>query len=161
MNNNNNYKLNASILKKLRFINVLPFIVWPLLFCVAFFVMYSTFLNLYIRDIEYRSENTSYEVEQSFNNYLTQIDNTLKGSVAALEYMLDNKASDEEMLQYITYESERLGIVSSTGSRGIFGVFGGKFLHGLGWNPDNYDPTQRVWYQEAVKHQGEYCFVGP
>ena len=161
MNNNNNHKLNASILKKLRFINVLPFIVWPLVFCVAFFIMYNDFVDLYIEDIEYRSENTSYKVEQTFNNYLTQIDNTLKGSVAALEYMLDNNATDEEMLQYITYESERLGIVSSTGSRGIFGVFGGSFLHGLGWNPDNYDPTQRVWYQEAVKHGGEYCFVGP
>ena len=161
MNNNNNHKLNAALLKKLRFINVLPFIVWPLVFCVAFFIMYNSFFALYIRDLEYRSENTSYQVEKTFNNYLTQIDNTLKGTVATLEYMLDNDVSEEEMLRYITYESERMGIVSSTGSRGIFGVFGGKFLHGLGWNPENYDPTQRVWYQEAVKHKGEYCFVGP
>ncbi len=148
-------------LKKIRFLNILPFIVWPLLFFAAFFIMYFRFVNLYENNLICKCENASYQVEGTFDLYLTQIDNVLKGSAATLEYMLDTDASEETMLQFITYESERLGIVSSTGARGIFGVFDGKFLHGLGWNPENYDPTERVWYQEAIKANGQYVLVGP
>ena len=150
-----------STISKIKFKHVLPFIVWPFLFCVAFFLMYSRFVTLYVETIEYKSENMSHEVADTFEVYLTQIDNTLKSSVAALEYMISENESDQDMLEYISYQSEKLGIVSSTGSRGIFGVFRGSFLHGLGWNPENYDPTERIWYQEAVKNNGQYVFVGP
>ncbi len=149
------------IINKIRFRNVLPFIVWPLLFLVAFFIMYNRFVKLYVDNIEYISDNTSFEVADTFDVYLSQIDNTLKSSVAAIEYMISENESDEHILQYITYQSEKLGIVSSTGSRGIFGVFRGRFLHGLGWNPENYDPTERIWYKEAVGNKGQYVFVGP
>lgn len=148
-------------IRKISISNILPFVVWPILICVAFFLTYNRFIDLYLEVTEHRSENTSYEVEERVESYLRQIDNALNSSVSTLEYMIDQDASDEELLKFITYQSERLGIVSATGARGIFGVFRGSFLHGLDWNPENYDPTERVWYQEALAANGEYVFVGP
>lgn len=147
--------------KKLTVIQFLPFVFWPLLFFAAFFILYTRFAYLYERNLEYRSENISYEVKASFDLYLDQIDNVLKSTTAAVEYILDTDISEEVLQDYITYETGRLGLVSETGARGIFGVFDGRFIHGLGWNPEGYDPTERIWYQEAIKAGGQYTFVGP
>ncbi len=39
---------------------------------------------------------------------------------------------------------------------------GGKFLNNTGWIPPaNFEPTDRVWFQEAVKNQGKTTFSTP
>ena len=39
---------------------------------------------------------------------------------------------------------------------------GGKFLNNTGWIPPaNFEPTERVWFQEAVKNQGKTTFSTP
>lgn len=152
----------AYLLKRINIWNVLPFIIWPLLFLVAFFIMYSRMVNLYLNEMEYKGTNTASEVTESFLEYLNKVDDTLKASVGAVEYMMNSDVEDERILDYITYQSQELGIVSATGSRGIFGLFRGKFMHGLGWDPGaDYNPKERNWYQGAALKKGEYTFVGP
>ena len=150
------------ILSKVRAWNIIPFIGWPLLFFVGFFIMYSRMVALYIDEIEYQGDATADAISVNFLMYLNNIDDALKSSVSAVEYMIDNGGSNEDILKYITYESDRLGIVSASGSRGIYGVFRGEFLHGLGWVPGSeYVPMDRIWYTGAVEKNGRYTFVGP
>lgn len=149
-------------LKKIHFLNILPFIVWPLVFLVAFFIMYNRMVSLYMQEVEYKGTTAAYEITETFHGYLDQIDDTLKASAGVVEYMMDSGVEDESILRYITYQSEKLGIVSSTGSRGIFGLFRGKFMHGLGWDPGpNYQAKERNYYRGAAERQGDYTFVGP
>ena len=94
--------------------------------------------------------------------YLGNIDNTLKSCASSAEYMMAKGASEEEIRDYLVYESENLGITTKTGSRGVFGVFNGRFLDGVEWDLYNdYDATERLWYTEAVRNAGRYVFVGP
>ena len=149
-------------LHKVRFKNIVPFIIWPLLFLVAFFIMYNIMTAIYIDEIEYKGDATADAISLNFLMYLNNMDDALKSSVATIEYMMDKGESNEAVLEYITYESERLGIVSATGSRGIFGYFRGEFLHGLGWDPGpEYDAKERIWYKGALAEGGRYTFVGP
>ncbi len=150
------------ILSKLKLKDFIGFFIWPLVLFVTFFFVYNRFVTLYFEDVENRGTTAACDIVDSFRPYLDQIDDTLKTASATVEYMMSNGTSDEEILQYITYETEKLGIVSATGSRGIFGVFGGTFMDGVEWNPHpGYDPTKRPWYQVAVKNKGEYGFAGP
>ncbi len=152
----------AITLKKIHFLNVLPFFVWPLVFLVAFFIMYNRMVSLCMQEVEYKGTNAAYEITESFRKYLDQIDDALKFSVGAVEYMIYSDVDDETMIDFITYQSEKLGIESATGARGIFGLFRGKFMHGLGWDPGpTYDPKERNYYQGAATKRGEYTFVGP
>lgn len=152
----------TKILSRIRVWNIVPFVVWPLLFLVAFFIMYNRMVALYIDEIEYKGNATADAISVNFLMYLNNIDDALKSSVSLTEYMMDKGVGDEEILDYITYETEKLGVVSATGSRGIFGVFKGKFLHGLGWKPGaDYIPMERIWYTEALAKKGRYTFVGP
>lgn len=39
---------------------------------------------------------------------------------------------------------------------------GGKFLNNIGWvAPEGFEPTERVWFKEAVKNQGKTTFSTP
>ncbi len=152
----------TAFLHRIRVKNIVPFFIWPLLFLVAFFIMYNLMTSLYMDEIEYKGDAKADEISVNFLMYLNNVDDALKSSVAAIEYMMDQNAGDQEILDYITYESDRLGIVSATGSRGVFGWFRGKFLHGLGWDPGpDYDAKGRMWYKGALAKDGRYAFVGP
>ncbi|WP_022775776.1 sensor domain-containing diguanylate cyclase [Butyrivibrio sp. AE2015] len=150
------------MLNKKKIIRIIPFFFWPVIILVAFFWVYSNYENLYLKNIEYRGAKTTSYIADSFLTYLGNIDNTLKSCASSAEYMMAKGASEEEIRDYLVYESENLGITTKTGSRGVFGVFKGKFLDGVNWNPDSsYDAIGRLWYTEAVKNAGRYAFVGP
>jgi diguanylate cyclase (GGDEF)-like protein len=150
------------MLNRKKIIRIIPFFFWPVVILVAFFWVYSNYENLYLKNIEYRGAKTTSYIADSFLTYLGNIDNTLKSCAASAEYMMAKGASEEEIRDYLVYESENLGITTKTGSRGVFGVFNGRFLDGVNWNPDSsYDATGRLWYTEAVKNAGRYVFVGP
>lgn len=150
------------MLNKKKIIRIIPFFFWPVIILVAFFWVYSNYENLYLKNIEYRGAKTTYDIADSFLTYLGNIDNALKSCASSAEYMMAKGASEEEIRDYLVYESENLGIITKTGSRGVFGVFKGKYLDGVNWNPDSsYDAIGRLWYTEAVKNAGRYVFVGP
>lgn len=147
---------------KIRVWNIIPFVAWPLLFLVAFFIMYTRMVAVYMDEIEYKGDATADAISVNFLMYLNNIDDALKSSVSTVEYMMDQGKSNQDILDYITYESDKLGIVSASGSRGIYGVFNGEFLHGLGWVPGSeYVPKDRIWYTGALEKNGRYTFVGP
>ncbi len=153
---------SITVIKKIKARNVLPFILWPAIFVAGFFMIYGRFARLYVSTAEYRGAVAAGSIVDTFSVYLNNVDSTLKTCSATVEYMMANNATDEEILDYITYESESMGIVSSTGSRGIFGLFGGTFMDGIEWDPGpEYKPRERLWYQVAKENNGRYGFAGP
>jgi diguanylate cyclase (GGDEF)-like protein len=151
-----------AVLKKIRIKTIFPFIIWPVVFLATFFLIYSNYENLYMKSIEYKGASTANSITDTFLVYLNNVDTTLKSCARSVEYMLEENASKEEIHDYLKYESEKLLIVSSTGSRGIFGIIDGTLMNGIEWNPaPDYDPTQREWYQVAFRNQGRYGFSTP
>ena len=68
-----------------------------------------------------------------------------------LENVSDYMRSDEEMLTY-HYE----------GIYGLFDVYGDKYLDGIDWQiPDNFNPKERPWYQDAIAAKGETVITIP
>lgn len=44
----------------------------------------------------------------------------------------------------------------------IFGYIDGRYMSGSGYiPPDDYEPTERIWYKMAMEHPGEYVFSMP
>jgi len=70
------------------------------------------------------------------------------------------RAYMEEITKYIL--DEKSNLVGFSGLFGYFDVFGGAMIDGQKRTmPENYMPTERPWYKEAVEANGEIVFIQP
>ena len=107
-------------------------------------------------------------------------DDKISGVVAELEGYLDTSKSVlwvtadtvdlmtrhgiplEMVLNYITAESEKQERHFSSSFTGFYGYVKGRYLDGSGWTPpDDYDPTERGWYKNAIQAHGELIITPP
>lgn len=99
---------------------------------------------------------------QEFNDYLlTSIDAT-----ELVAYTIDNlikEGKDSEYIrEYLIQETNNYSNAISENYTGIYGLIDGNFLDGTGWIPDeNFEPTSRPWYKNAVKGKGKTMLVSP
>ena len=82
--------------------------------------------------------------------------------------MILRGAGKEEVRTYLNdttnyiIQNEDKQLLGFGGIFGFFDVFGGTMLDGQNrLPPDNYDPTKRPWYKEAVAANGEIVFLHP
>ncbi|MCR5595437.1 MAG: response regulator [Lachnospiraceae bacterium] len=95
-------------------------------------------------------------------NYLEMTKSTLWVTADSVDHMSHNGATSEEILRYITEESTNQEQYFDENYTGIYGFVGGEYLDGVGWvPPEDYDPTQRDWYRDAIKAGGETTIVSP
>ncbi|MBR6879565.1 MAG: response regulator [Clostridiales bacterium] len=105
-----------------------------------------------------RISNAAAEIE----NYLDTAKSVLWVTADTVDHMSQNGATSEELLRYITYESQEQAQQFDENYTGIYGYVGGEYLDGVGWVPyEGYDATQRDWYKLAVKAEGETIIVPP
>ncbi|MBR6452283.1 MAG: response regulator [Lachnospiraceae bacterium] len=78
-----------------------------------------------------------------------------------VKLMLDRGESTQSILAYITTETDHQTQLDES-IRGIYGYVSGEYIDGLGWiPPENYDPTLRDWYVDAMKAGGAAAVVSP
>ena len=141
---------------------VLLFLLLPVFLLVIIFLNFRMVFRLARDNIEYSGE---YEVRQ----YALKFEDRLKPGVHIMEYMAYNvehmfkdDASNDDILEFFVKESETYEDESDTATTGIYGYIRGEYIDGSGWIPDDdYVPTKRPWYIDAVAADGEMTYVAP
>ena len=80
-----------------------------------------------------------------------------------LDQMMKNgEASEEQISRYLTMQSETYRNVVDQDFDGLYGVFNGTYLDGIGWiPPEDYVPEERPWYRSALASAGKVALVSP
>lgn len=101
-------------------------------------------------------------ITADLENYLETARSVLWVAADTVDHMVANGATTEEIVEYITRESANTASQFDESYTGIYGYINGKYVDGVGWTPpDDYDPTTRDWYKNAVAAGGEPLVVNP
>ncbi len=139
------------------------FFVLMALFFIVIILLYNSLLQKYVKKSilksgEYNSEKTASDISL----YLSKGLNALILSGSSLDDMIEGNASDKEILDYIQYQSNVIIKSSIPGTTGLYACIDGEYFDGLGWVPgDDFVPTERPWYKEAVKGNGSVVLIDP
>ena len=134
-----------------------PLLIVTISACSFFYYVSDAILKEYMKSqLELSVEKLNTNVSKSMEPIIINVDNFVTFSadyndeeiltllLNAFSSKLDNYAS---MLYFAT--AKKLSE-------------GGKFLNNIGWvAPEGFEPSERVWYKEAVKNQGKTTFSTP
>lgn len=95
-------------------------------------------------------------------NYLNKSTYVLWVTADTVNYMMDNGASTDDILRYLSTEARHQMEQVDENFTGIYGYIQGEYLDGIGWvPPEDYVPTERDWYTAAVEAEGKTTIVPP
>ena len=101
-------------------------------------------------------------ITAELENYLETARSVLWVAADTVDHMVSNGATNEEIVEYITRESTNTASQFDESYTGLYGYINGKYVDGVGWvPPEDYDPTTRDWYKEAVAAGGQPLVVNP
>lgn len=101
-------------------------------------------------------------ISQAVENSLSQNLDLVQATAITMEYMMENWATKEELEDFLIYESNKYTNEIDNSFSGIYGVFNGEYIDGLGWIPDeSYIPSSRSWYTAAQAANGTPTLVSP
>ena len=132
-----------------------------LMICMVIYTtrMISNVSTANIREVgEDRISASAAELE----NYLGTAKSTLWVSADTVDHMIRSGASVQDVLDYITVETQNQKDHFDVNITGLYGYVLGEYIDGLAWvPPENYDPTRRDWYRSAIEANGEAVIVSP
>ena len=152
-----NKKNNARIRNLIITFMVLFFFIGIII--VYYYSLYTETKNNIYANVRFNGLNAVNKI----NKYLYMGMDDVMFTSHALDNMLINGSSQEEILHYLQEQSEAIAFFMSENTTGMYGYINGEFLDGAGWEPEDegYDPTQRPWYTEAMENKGELVLVDP
>lgn len=132
----------------------------------ALFIMvaynYSTFYSNAAANLEDIGVSSLAQVTEQLEGYLSTGMNAVQTTAVTLEYMMENNTSSESIEEFLVYESDKYTSEIDENFTGIYGLFHGEYIDGIGWVPDeNYVPKEREWYIVAKEAQGDTALVSP
>lgn len=102
------------------------------------------------------------QVTGQLEGYLSKGVNAVETTAVTLEYMLENSATKEELEKFLLYESDKYTKEIDENFTGIYGLFNGDYIDGIGWIPEEgYVPQEREWYKSAKEAEGKTVIVSP
>ena len=102
------------------------------------------------------------EEAEKLNNFLLRGLDVLQVTGLTIDYMLQEGKNSAEIEQYLLHESEAYAACIDENFTGIYGVFRGDYIDGIGWVPEeDYVPEERPWYLAAAAGDGEPVVVSP
>ncbi len=136
-----------------------------LVFCLLVSMLTYIFSSFYyssVRNIEELGVSNMKSEAAMIENYLNKSMGVLWVTADTVNYMMENGASSDEILKYLTAEAKHETEQIDENFTGIYGYINGEYLDGIGWvPPKDYIPTQRDWYIEAKKAGGKATIVPP
>ena len=100
--------------------------------------------------------------KEQLEGYLNKGMGVLQVTAISVEYMMENGATSEDLKAFLERESERYKSEMDENFTGIYGVFRGDYIDGIGWVPDeDYVPEEREWYITAQSAGGKPVLVSP
>lgn len=150
--------MNHSILKQ--FLITIVGVFFLLLFMIAY--LFSSFYRTSVERIEELGVSNMKSEASMIQSYLNRSRDVLWVTADSVNYMLENGASSEEILQYLTAEAKNETEQIDDNFSGVYGYINGEYLDGIGWiPPEDYVPTEREWYLAAKEAGGEVTIVPP
>ena len=112
--------------------------------------------------IHLRGEVNAVESAKEFDGYLLVRKNTVMLAAHVVDQMMREGKTNREILEYLTAESVSIQKSIDKDYTGLYGWINGEYCDGVGWVPDeDYVPTERPWYQEAIADDSDVTFVKP
>lgn len=113
-------------------------------------------------ELEMRGEIDVIQSSDRFNSYLIVDKNALIVAGNDVNKMLLDGAPTDEILEYLTTQSDNLTSTLAKSFTGLYGWIRNEYLDGAGWVPDDdFVATERPWYQAAITHPQSTVFVDP
>lgn len=134
------------------------------LFALGLIVIYtfSSFYNVAKEDAITIGETAVKERAENLNNFFIQSVEVINVTEHMVDYMLRHGHDAREIEEFLVAASEDFAERINENFTGIYGWIDETYVDGVGWVPDEgYVPTERIWYTEAVKANGEAVMVAP
>lgn len=128
---------------------------------IAFYT-FASFYSVAMEDAVTIGKNSVSQEAEELNNFLLQGLDVLQVTGLVADSMMRDGAGPEEIEKFLLQESEDYARNIDENFTGIYGVFDGVYLDGIGWVPDDdYVPQERVWYTTALAGGGRPMVVSP
>lgn len=134
------------------------------LFALGAIVVYTfgSFYSVAREDAVVIGRNSVSQEAEELNNFLLRGLDVLQVTGLVVDSMLRDNASSEEIEAFLLRESEDYAVSIDENFTGIYGVFDGVYIDGIGWVPeDDYVPQERPWYTAAYAGGGKPVVVSP
>lgn len=146
--------------ENISYITTLLFTLTALIFMVVH--NFSSFYANAVSNMDEIGASSLAEEREYLEAYLTKGLDVLQVTAITIEYMMQHGAASEEIEAFLVEESERYIADIDANFTGIYGLFNGDYIDGIGWVPDeNYVPREREWYIAAKEAQGKPTVVSP
>lgn len=143
-----------------QFMATIIMVFFLLLFMVSY--IFSSFYNSSVTNINELGVSNMKSEAAMLESYLNKGMDVLMVTADTVDYMMEKNAASEEILQYLTKETQYGKNEIDKNFTGIYGYLDGEYLDGSGWiPPEGYVPTERDWYMEAKEAQGNPTIVAP
>lgn len=150
--------MNNKITKQ--FLTTVIIVFFLLLFMVTY--IFSSFYHSSVNNINEFGVNNMKSQAMEIENYLAKSIDVLWVTADTVNYMIKNGAASDEILRYLTEEAQHETEQIDENFTGIYGYINGEYLDGIGWvPPEDYVPTERIWYTAAKEAGGRVVIVPP
>ncbi len=145
-----------------RFRRILPILL--ILLLMVGMILYTTRVinNVSTANIREVGEDRISSASAELENYLGTAKSTLWVTADTVDHMIRSGASVQDVLDYIMEETQNQKEHFDVNITGFYGYVMGEYVDGLAWvPPENYDPTRRDWYLNALSAHGEATMLSP
>lgn len=123
---------------------------------------FNSFFNVAKADAITIGETAVKERTENLKNFFVQSIEVINITEHMVDYMSEHGHNAEEIEEFLVAASEDVAERINKNFTGIYGWIDETYVDGVGWIPDeDYVPTERMWYTEAVKGNGEAVVVAP
>ena len=141
---------------------MLPMLLILISMCFMLIFTSRLFYRVTVSNLREVGEDRISGVAAELGNYLYTAKSVLWVTADTVDYMVRGGSAPEQILQYITEESQKQAAQFDENYTGIYGYIQGEYLDGVGWTPpEDYDPTARDWYFAGLAAEGDSAIVPP
>ncbi len=114
-----------------------------------------TFYRKAVNDTLDLGAETVGQEREYMDSYLNRAMDAVEITKITIEHMMRDNKSSQEILDFLTSESDYYMQDIDENFTGVYGLINGDYLDGIGWVPDDdYVPQDRAWYKAAVAAAG-------
>lgn len=149
-------------LRVLRSRNAVMTAIVLLFFMGVILTYYSMLCSETRRSVIRSGELSALSSAEQIEKYLSTGVDIIRITSYALDNMIRDGRSQEEILDYLRNQSAGIENITAENSDGLYGVINDEYLDGTGWTPEpGYDPLSRPWYIASRINIGAVAVIDP